>query len=378
MRLRPTALIALNATLVLGTSLLVTAPAGASPVAVSTWSDLATAFAAAPNGTSTTIQLDADITGTPSDTPQFLTVPYNDGAGGASITLDLHGHHLTIQANTSSDAAILVLAGAALVVEDSVGGGVLDVTGGDYGAAIGSDYTIGATSSVKETGSITVDGGTVNATGGFTASAIGGAYYVGGGSITINGGTVNAVGGENAPAIGNGYFPSETDTGTPVTINGGTVTAIGGLGGSGIGMAAVNSYSTTAIAPVTIGGCATVTATGGAIGATDPLSLLGAGAGIGGGPGGTVASFVNPASAAPALTIDGTPTSGSATASGSGSVDPTYPDAAPATGSTITYTGNTAHLVTVVAVTPVTPGTGGSITISCVAVPPAPEPTFTG
>ena len=87
-----------------------------------------------------------------------------------------------------------------------INSGIINVTGGDSGAALGGD---------KENvsgGSITINGGKVTANGGHGAAGIGGGYKLGGyayrekgicGDIVINGGQVKVTGG-GAPCIGPG------------------------------------------------------------------------------------------------------------------------------------------------------------------------------
>ena len=73
--------------------------------------------------------------------------------------------------------------------------------------------------------SVTVNGGVLNVSGSEYGAAIGsGAAAKGTGSVTVNGGFVNASSGSNAAAIGMGYSCSST-TETKIAINGGTITA---------------------------------------------------------------------------------------------------------------------------------------------------------
>ena len=102
------------------------------------------------------------------------------------------------------------------------GFGTLIIDGCDSGKS-----GIGANS----VGSLTISGVTVNVTGGDYAAAIGGdKNNAKGGSITINGGAVNAKGGKLAAGIGGGADDQPGHYGVcgDITINGGQVTAQGG------------------------------------------------------------------------------------------------------------------------------------------------------
>jgi hypothetical protein len=302
------------ASLFVAAVLTVVATPAYATTSVSTWSDLQNAFSNAPVGTTTTIQLGADIS-TTDPTTSWLVVPYNGGSVGATIILDLNGHHLTISANTIGDAGIAVYQGAALTIEDTAGGGMLDVTGPDYAAGIGVSYAQSNGVMPNGGGTITIDSGTVHATGGVNGSGIGGAYYYGGGTITINGGTVTATGGGSSSAIGNGYYQggdsaSNTEA-TTVTITGGSVTAIGGntdglgdTGRPGIGLGPTTYGTVQPMPAIAISGCANVTASGGSSG-----TFGGGAAAIGAAPGNTYS---------PALTIDGVAPAGAPTVAGSG------------------------------------------------------------
>lgn len=116
------------------------------------------------------------------------------------------------------------------------GEGVLNVTGGKWGAAIGSygtDINIPEADRVK-VGEITIDGGNINAYAGPRGAGIGAGYHVNGNKIVINGGTVFAYGNECGAGIGCGYGTSggaigvaavgEYDAGT-ILITGGEVYA---------------------------------------------------------------------------------------------------------------------------------------------------------
>ena len=60
-----------------------------------------------------------------------------DVGAGKSVTLDLAGHSLSVTAVPAGNAAIGVLTGAELIIEDTGGGGTLIATGGTGGAGIG-------------------------------------------------------------------------------------------------------------------------------------------------------------------------------------------------------------------------------------------------
>ncbi len=116
------------------------------------------------------------------------------------------------------------------------GEGTLNVTGGKYGAAIGSYGTsinIPEDERVK-VGEITINSGNINAFAGARGAGIGAGYHVNGNLITINGGVVHAYGKECGAGIGCGYGTSggaigvaavgEYDSGK-IVINGGEIYA---------------------------------------------------------------------------------------------------------------------------------------------------------
>ena len=109
------------------------------------------------------------------------------------------------------------------------GAGILNTTGGQYGAGIGGGYEgIGS--------NITISGGVVTATGGWFSAGIGGGLRGSGSNITINGGTVTATGDNESAGIGGGSGSNSSEgNGSNITISGGTVTAAGGEGAAGIG-----------------------------------------------------------------------------------------------------------------------------------------------
>ena len=353
----------LGASLFVATGLVVVASPAYGATSVSNWSDLQSAFSSAPSGTTTTIQLGADISTAASGTSS-LFVPDNGGSGGATIILDLNGHHLTIPANTVGDAGIGVYQGATLTIEDTAGGGVLDVTGADYASAIGVSYAQSNGQTPVGGGTITIDSGTVNATGGVNGSGLGGAYYFGGGTITINGGTVTATGGGSSSAIGNGYWQrgdGPNSEATSIAITGGSVTAIGGNtdglgdpGGPGIGLGLGTDGTVQPMPTISISGCANVTASGGSSG-----TFGGGAAAIGAAPDNTYS---------PALTIDGVAPAGAPTTAGSGqALDGSNPGGV---GSAITYSGTATNQLSVTATTPSTAAAGGTFSLTCTHVDP--------
>lgn len=108
------------------------------------------------------------------------------------------------------------------------GNGILNATGGKYGAGIGS----GSQSAAK--GVITIKSGTVNATGGEGAAGIGsGKTDSSTGALVINGGVITANGGRwGGAGIGTGADGSSCGT---IRITAGTVTATSGEYAAGIG-----------------------------------------------------------------------------------------------------------------------------------------------
>ena len=190
---------------------------------------------------------------------------------GVPAVLDLNGHSLTFQA-TPGKAGIRVRTGATLTIADSVGTGVLDVTGGTWlsntssGSGIGGDGGSGGSAAVGA-GTINITGGTVIAKAGATTGNLTGAAGIGGGGSGNNG-------------ISQG-LPGNGGT---VTISGGVVTATGstsGLESSGAGIGGGGSLYQSA----SLGGTLTVIGTG------NPLTG-GAGFTQGSSLGGTPASVV--------------------------------------------------------------------------------------
>lgn len=200
------------------------------------------------------------------------------------------GNTLTLAGSSSltsgyNEPGVRVEEGDALSIS---GGGTLSATGGNFGAGIGAGRQ-------SDAGAITILGGSVTANGGFNAAGIGGGSGEltgfsgdvittdggGGGVITIQGGTVAANGGESGAGIGGGTMGG----GGVTTIEGGSVTAVG-IGGAGIGGGACPAYISNAkIILAGNGGGGVITISGGAITASSRRSgsVLGPGAGIGGG-----------------------------------------------------------------------------------------------
>lgn len=174
-----------------------------------TWGNLTTAVAGGG-----TVTLDEDLR---NPAGHQLAVPAD-----SSVTLDLHGHDLTIGDVTDEDAGIEVPSGSTLTVEDTVGGGSLTTTGADGGAGIGGSKGEGAGTVVISSGQVTATGTVVTGTG-QGGAGIGGGSNGSGGDVTIEQpASVTATGGGagGASAIGPGYASTSTGTFT----NNGTLT----------------------------------------------------------------------------------------------------------------------------------------------------------
>ncbi len=152
---------------------------------------------------------------------------------GAKVTFILEGFS-TIKGNDDVYSCGIEVEYGSEVTFD--GEGTLNVTGGKWGAAIGSygtDINIPEEQRVM-VGTITINGGNINAFAGARGSGIGSGYHVNGNTVTINGGVVHAYGRECGAGIGSGYGTSggaigvaavgEYDAGT-IIINGGEVYA---------------------------------------------------------------------------------------------------------------------------------------------------------
>ena len=158
----------------------------------------------------------------------------------------------TVNENKSAPANVAGIqiggAGTTLTINaETAGTGILNVTGGDDGAGIGTGY---AWNSAVTGGNIVINGGVIKATGGgFSGGAAGiGTGYAENyknecGDITINGGEVTATGfyGTAVGGAGIGTGGAHATTGSTsnkcgaITINGGTVTANGAFRAVGIG-----------------------------------------------------------------------------------------------------------------------------------------------
>lgn len=151
----------------------------------------------------------------------------------SKITFKLVGHNEIAGDLNTCSCGIEVEYGSSVTFK---GDGELNVTGGKYGAAIGSFGT--GTNIPKEervqVGEITIDSGTINAYAGPRGAGIGAGYHVNGNKITINGGLIHAYGKECGAGIGCGYGTSggaigvaavgEYDSGK-IEINGGEIYA---------------------------------------------------------------------------------------------------------------------------------------------------------
>lgn len=139
-------------------------------------------------------------------------------------------------------------------------GGTVTVSGGQFGAGIGSGYG-------SSVGKITIGRGVVNATGGQFGAGIGSGYNGSASEISISGGTVNVTGGQFGAGIGTG---TSATVGT-ITISGGDVITNGGLQGAGIG-SGFSNWNTSNVTAINI--------TGGAVAAVGGFSAAGVGSGF--------------------------------------------------------------------------------------------------
>ncbi|MBO9578145.1 MAG: InlB B-repeat-containing protein, partial [Microbacteriaceae bacterium] len=146
------------------------------PTTVADWPGLVAAFGAiAPIERKVTLAVDGDWTQTAD-----LAVP-----DGSTVHLDLAGQWLYASGLEDGRAGLRVPPGAALIVEDSVGGGLLNAS--PYGAAAGIGGDAG-----ESAGAIAIRGAAVTAFGDDGASIGAGAGASGGGTLEIAG---NALGG---------------------------------------------------------------------------------------------------------------------------------------------------------------------------------------
>jgi hypothetical protein len=169
---------------------------------------------------------------------------------GTDATVTLNGINITQQIDCSGNATIILADGSTNTV------------------TVTTDQKAGI--KIGGTGTLTINGetagtGILNATGGNDAAGIGTSRDETGGNIVINGGKVTATGGDHAAGIGTGNADMNNNECGSITINGGTVTAIGVNGAAGIGTGVAN-YGTNTCGAITING-GTVTATGGGNGA---------------------------------------------------------------------------------------------------------------
>ncbi len=116
-----------------------------------------------------------------------------------------------------------------------------------YNAGIGGNGT--NTDWLENSGTIIINGGMIDVQGGRYAAAIGGGIYGSTGTIIINDGVIVARGGIYSPAIGSG--DANWYSGGSITINGGQITAIGGSYDDEIYAIGDDSSSTTI--PITLG-----------------------------------------------------------------------------------------------------------------------------
>lgn len=184
------------------------------------------------SGESPMIDIDSDATVT-------LDSAVVTGAGrsaifvknNANVTFVLQGESVVTGDSNAYSCGIEVEYGSSVTIE---GEGTLKVTGGLWGAGIGSygtDRNIPAPER-RMVGEITINSGTIIAQGGRRGCGIGSGYHVDGNKVTINGGKVIAYGKECGAGIGTGY----------------------GTSGGAIGIAAVGDYD-----------CGTILITGGEV-----------------------------------------------------------------------------------------------------------------
>ncbi|MCL2595100.1 MAG: hypothetical protein FWD83_06230, partial [Promicromonosporaceae bacterium] len=163
-----------------------------------------------PLGTSITIDVDADQSGTLNAIGGFF------GAG-------IGGHDRDVPAGITASAGSI-----------TINGGTIVANGGQGAAGIGASR--GSTFAPSDGGVITINGGNITAIGGRStnpsnAAGIGGGEHGSGGQINIHGGVIHATGRSGAAGIGGGTGQH----GGVITITAGTITAEGGQGGAAIG-----------------------------------------------------------------------------------------------------------------------------------------------
>ena len=112
---------------------------------------------------------------------------------GAEVTFVLSGFSTIAGSAKTRSCGIEVGYDSKVTFE---GEGTLNVTGGEFGAAIGS-YGTGTNIDFEErakVGEITINNGYINAFAGRRGSGIGSGYHVSGNKIVINGGVIHAYG----------------------------------------------------------------------------------------------------------------------------------------------------------------------------------------
>lgn len=149
--------------------------------------------------------------------------------GNSDVTFILEGYSTIKGDDNAWSAGIEVEYGSKVTFD---GEGTLNVTGGMFGAGIGSvgtdrNYTPDAKDTVGE---IVINGGNINAYGGYYGAGIGTGAHLSGNKITINGGVIRAYGGSLGTGIGSGYGTSGGAIGVKAVgeYTGGTIIITGG------------------------------------------------------------------------------------------------------------------------------------------------------
>lgn len=238
---------AILATVFIGVSSNAAQATGCVGTSTSTFSGIQSIFTSGGTACLTANLVQADLV---NDSLNNLSV-----APGVSATLDLNGHSIVFFA-TAVYAGIRVPVTSTLTITDSVGTGLLDVTGGQWANDSGSGAGIGG------------DGGT----GFFTPVPGGSAGMINilGGRVIARGGasTGNLVSGAGIGGGGGGMpFASDSGNGGTITLSGGYLTALGGFGGldstaAGIGSGAVGGAAAGSGGTLTINGSGTTTTAG--------------------------------------------------------------------------------------------------------------------
>jgi len=153
----------------------------------------------------------------------------SSGHGNYYIT---ESQTIDYQLEVSGDINLILMDGVTLTIDPSAGSGIyvhddssLTIWGGEKGTGtiVAAGKNGGAGIRVGATGSLTVNGGMIRANGGYNAAGIGGANGEAGCNITVNGGYVYAAGGENGAGIGGGNGGNASN----ILITGGTVSSYG-------------------------------------------------------------------------------------------------------------------------------------------------------